>query len=318
MDFEGLLFRSDALASGVTDGQLRHARLRGELIAVRPGAFVSAAFFATLNSEQQHLLLARAIAHEAPVVLSHQSAAIAWGMDVWALPLAHVHSTTGRTITARNGRRRIVHGSTLSESESTVFQGLSLTTPARTVVDIARSTTFERAVCVGDSALRRGLVTRTELDEALCSARHRTGIQNAVRAVAAMTDRSDSVGESRTRLILVDAGFAPLLNQSVYDACGTFLGRTDFLFTGPWGCFEFDGADKYGVNAADTRASVLAEKDRENRIRDAGWPFARASWRDLAQPNALTERVRRMLVRGARMPEPEGTFRAEPLPPYRP
>ncbi|MFC8178590.1 hypothetical protein ACFULT_06925 [Rhodococcus sp. NPDC057297] len=206
MDFEGLLFRSDALASGVTDGQLRHARLRGELIAVRPGAFVSAAFFATLNSEQQHLLLARAIAHEAPVVLSHQSAAIAWGMDVWALPLAHAHSTTGRTITARKGRRRIVHGSTLSESESTVFHGLSLTTPARTVVDIARCTTFERAVCVGDSALRRGLVTRTELDEALCSARHRTGIQNAVRAVAAMTDRSDSVGESRTRLILVDAG----------------------------------------------------------------------------------------------------------------
>lgn len=316
MDFDGLFFRHQALASGVTDGQLRRARLRGELLAVRPGAYVTAEHFCTLDSEEQHLLLARAMSEERFMVLSHQSAAIAWGMDVWGLPLARVHSTSGRSITAKTSRRRIIHGTALDTSESTVHQNLSLTTPARTVVDIARTTDFEHAVCVGDSALRRGLVTTRELNDAVTRARHRTGVQRAADAVAAMSDRSDSVGETRSRLILVAAGLTPHLNQSVFDAMDRFVARPDFLFSGPWLCCEFDGEGKYGERPLDVRNNLMEEKRREDRTRDIGWAFTRFGWSNLADPAALVHQVRRALARAARYPRPEGTFRADVLPRY--
>ena len=86
MDIDGLFFRAEALTLGFTDSSLRRARLSGELIAVRPGAYVTARYFHSLDSPQQHLLLARAMSDG--TVLSHVSAAIAWGMDVWGLPLA--------------------------------------------------------------------------------------------------------------------------------------------------------------------------------------------------------------------------------------
>lgn len=163
-------------------------------------------------------------------------------MDVWGLPLVRIHSTSGRAITAKTFRRGIVHGTAIGQDECTTHTGLALTTPARTVVDIARSTDHERAVCVGDSALRRGLVTVQELSGAVESARYRAGVPRAVKAVAAMTDRSESVGESRSRLLFAGAGLELLLNQSIYDADGTFLGRVDFLFRGFWVIGEFDGA----------------------------------------------------------------------------
>ena len=314
MDFDGLFSRADALAAGVTDGQLRRARLRGELVAVRPGAYVTAEHLGTLDSEQQHLLLARSMSGERTLLLSHQSAAIAWGMDVWGLPLARVHVTSGRSIAAKTSRRRIVHGTAVESVECTSHQGLSLTTPARTVIDIARSTDFEHAVCVGDSALRRGLVTIRELEEAVALATYRSGVRNAAEAVGAMTDRSESVGETRSRLILVAAGLSPLLNQSVFDTVGRFLGRVDFLFAGPCVCCEFDGQGKYGQRPTEVRKNVLAEKQREDRIREVGWSFARWGWSDLADPEELVNRVRRALARASRLPEPEGTFRADLLP----
>lgn len=314
MDFDGLFSRADALASGMSDGQLLRARRRGEVLTIRPGAYVTSEHFGTLDSEQQHLMLARAIALDSPVVLSHQSAAIAWGIDVWGLPLAQVHTTNGRSITARSSRRWRVHGTALDPDEHTSRDGVGLTTPARTVVDIARSTDFQHAVCVGDSALRRGLVTIGELQESVVRAKHRTGVQNAVDAVAAMTDRSDSVGETRSRLILVDAGFVPLLNQSVYDDGGAFLGRVDFLLGPPPVVLEFDGVGKYGASAVEIRATALAEKYREDRIRAVGYPFARWGWDDLSRPAVIVDRVRRALELASRTPAPTGCIRNNPMP----
>lgn len=314
MDFDSVFTRETALASGISDGQLRRGRQRGELIAIRPGVYVTTEHFCTLDSEQQHLLLATS-APDRPI-LSHVSAAIAWGFDVWALPLARVHVTAGVAIRAKTTRRRVTHGSALEASEHTVHNGISLTTPARTVVDIARSTDFERAVCAGDSALRRGLVTFSELQQALVLAKHRSGVSNAAAAIAAMTDRSESVGETRSRLILVAAGFAPRLNQSIFDADGRFLGRVDFVVGGPPSINEFDGAGKYGQSAETVRRAVLDEKTREDRIRDVGWVLTRWGWNDLATPQDIIARVHRSIARASRLPPPEGTIRSDPLPPF--
>jgi hypothetical protein len=51
----------------------------------------------------------------------------------------------------------------LSADHVTAFGRLPVTTPARTVVDLARTLSFRAGVVTTDSALHRQLVTKAEL-----------------------------------------------------------------------------------------------------------------------------------------------------------
>jgi len=54
---------------------------------------------------------------------------------------------------------------------------------------------------------------------------------------------------------------------------------------------EFDGAQKYG----DTADAVLAEKWREDRLRERRYRVTRVSWSDLDHADATATRLRRHL-----------------------
>jgi very-short-patch-repair endonuclease len=55
---------------------------------------------------------------------------------------------------------------------------------------------------------------------------------------------------------------------------------------------EFDGAGKY-LDHAD----LLAEKDREDRIREMGYEVVRIRWSDLARPGLLRRRILAAIAR---------------------
>ncbi len=57
---------------------------------------------------------------------------------------------------------------------------------------------------------------------------------------------------------------------------------------------EFDGAVKYGDCGPDT---LIAEKVREDRLRDLGYQVVRVCWADLARPTELLRRIRRAIDR---------------------
>jgi hypothetical protein len=185
-----------------------------------------------------------------------------------------------------------------------VAEGVAVTDPTRTVLDLARSLPFEAAVVAVDAALHAEVVTADVIRERLADLVGTRGSRHAARVITFADGRSESVGESRSRVHLATLGLAPsTLQHPVRSADGTFLGRADFAWEEAGVVGEFDGRVKYGrllrpgQEAGDV---VFEEKCREDAMRDAAWEVVRWTWRDLSTPEALGLRVRRAIDRGRR------------------
>ncbi|MBJ8347996.1 endonuclease domain-containing protein [Antrihabitans sp. YC2-6] len=194
------------------------------------------------------------------------------------------------------GKKIVVHSSHLEPDEITVVDGIRLTTPPRTVIDLARSEPFEQAVVAGDSALHQGLTTTAELREHLQRARRRPGRRAAAKVVEFLDGRSESVGESRTRVALFRGGLpTPELQANVFGPDGEWVARVDFLIEELGVIVEFDGMVKYQAELRGKRtpeAVVIAEKVREDRLRALGWIVVRITWDDLEDAARLVARIR--------------------------
>ena len=169
--------------------------------------------------------------------------------------------------------------------------------PARAVVRSAMTMGRDCAVVAGDAGLRRRLVTEAELTAETAALSPHQGRERALEAVLAMDGRSESVGESRTRLALRDLGYAPDSQVVLRDAYGRFVARVDLMVEGV--VIEFDGQVKYARTrdaedaAGGPEQVVWLEKRREDEIRRLGHPVERVIWSELSRPGLLGARVRR-------------------------
>jgi hypothetical protein len=176
------------------------------------------------------------------------------------------------------------------------LHGCPVTSLARTVVDLARSLPAEQAVAAGDAALRSGLPA-TAVAEVLGACRGWPGVGPARRVVALLDGRSESAGESASRVRMHEAGLpAPVLQLAVVDERGRFVGRADFGWLEQRVLGEFDGRVKYGrlvPPGQSVEEVVYREKLREDAFRDLGWRVARWTWPDLYPGRVLVQRLRR-------------------------
>jgi hypothetical protein len=237
-----------------------------------------------------------------PAVISHQSAAALLGLPLWGVPLDQVHVTRRPPASSQAAGPLRAHVARLRDDEVMAVEGLAVTEPTRTVLDLARSLPFDVAVVVVDAALHAELVSAATIRSRLADLAGTRGSRHAARVIAFADKRSESVGESRSRVALAELGLLPsTLQYPVRSADGVFIGRADFAWEEAGVVGEFDGRVKYGrllrpgQEAGDV---VFEEKRREDAMRDAGWEVVRWTWRDLATPDALGERVRRAQARG--------------------
>lgn len=295
----------DLLARGYTPDEIARETRRGGLVRLRRGAFLLPDEVAADPVEHHRLLIGATVPLLAPgAVLSHRSAAVLHGLPVWQDALDHVEVT--RTSGSGNRRGHVhVHVAPLGAGEVVEVAGVTVTSPARTVVDLGRSVPLAQAVAAGDAALRSGLPPR-ELAAVLELAAGRRGVGAARRAVALLDPRSESAGESTSRVVLVDLGLAPSdLQHDVQDAAGRLVGRADFAWEQQRTLGEFDGRVKYGAllrPGERIEDAVWREKRREDALRDLGWQVVRWTWADLMQPQVLTGRLLRAFARGGVAP----------------
>lgn len=300
----GLFLRRKAVAQGWTDDELaRHTR-GGDLVRLRQGAYVAGDLPADATQRHRLLVAATVAALRRPAVVSHQSAAVLLGVPLWGVRLDRVHVTRRPPSSSESGRYLRTHVAKLRDHELTTVDGLVVTDSTRTLLDLARTLPHEPAVAILDAALRTLSIPAVDLEARLADIAGTAGSRAAARAVRFADARSESVGESRSRVLLHRLGLAPSrLQIPLRGSGGTPLGRGDFAWEAERVIGEFDGRVKYGRllrPGQDAGDALFAEKRREDAIRDEEWGVVRWTWSELVPGDVVGDRVRRALDRGRR------------------
>lgn len=293
-----LRLRRELHIAGYTDGEIRRALRVGDLCPVRRGAYVAGPVPDDLAAK--HLVEVRAAveALSSDAIVSHVSAVLMHGLPVWSVPLDRVQITRDRRRTgARRGRRLHTHSARVDADEIVLLHGIAATSPARTMLDVARSLPFEQAVVIVDAALRRELVDADGLGEAIRRHRGWPGLPAARRVFAFADGRSDNPGESRSRVAIARAGLpAPELQAVIRaGADGRFIGQVDFHWKAVRTVGEFDGKIKYGrllKPGQDPGEVVFIEKLREDDLRAEDQGVVRWTWPDLTHFTPVANRIR--------------------------
>jgi very-short-patch-repair endonuclease len=307
-DPERPLRRVDALEAGHTDFELRVLYTEGGWRQLGYGSYVDAGRYAMLSDVAQHTLAIDAVlpSLDDAVAVSHHSAAVLHGLPLTGVDLKKVHVTRDRCGGGRTGSRTVVHCAPLEEVD--VMDGRRVTTLARTVVDMGRTASLDTAVAAGDAAVRDS-VTASALALELDRARRRKGVASARQAVELLDGRSESVGESLSRLRLLKAGFREVEPQvKILDTNFRFLARVDFLVAQRV-VVEFDGEIKYDtlLEPGQEREDVLLEQQvREDRVRALGYPFVRFGWDDLWNFDPVVKKIEEALASADKLPPPLG------------
>ena len=284
----GVFSAAEARSRGVDAAALRTALRQGDLVRVRRGAYVAAPHWQRADPESRYRFRVMAVARSRPGdVVSHHAALSMYGLPLWGHDAERV-DVLGE-VTQAVGRAGVwVHPRGSVEPE--VVDGIPVVPVARAVVRTALTAGLACAVIAGDAALHARLVTRAELIDEVALVTPHQGRARALEAVLRMDGRSESEGESRTRLVLQDLGLAHECQVMIRDHAGAVVARVDFLVEGV--VLEFDGMVKYGGTGEEAAEIVWQEKRREDSIRRLGHPVERAVWDDLDRPGALGARIR--------------------------
>lgn len=275
--------RAQLLAGGITRGVLAGPRFT----QVVYGIHVPAGVERTLGLQYEALQLA--VPYGA---FSHRTAA-----RIYAAPLRAWYAWIEMTVAPPKSppRRKGVKGyeRALGPGDVIEWRGLRLTSPARTLADLAALISPQELVVVGDDMLRRGLITPAKL-LAMLEVAHfgRGGLVAARWAVPRMDAKSGSAQESRARLRFEEEGLPrPECNMDIHDDAGGFVACSDLVLKEAKIAVEYDG-----------EAHLTVEQQRSDAIRDrlliaAGYVPLRATSRDLERRNTdLFDTIRRLLI----------------------
>ncbi len=156
-----------------------------------------------------------------------------------------------------------------------MLDGLRVTTPARTAVDLARTLPFTDAVVAMDSALAiRGgtpLATSADIAVTVDGLSGRAGSARALAVSAFATTLSDSPEESHSRALLHTLGFPRPELQRVFHLPDGRTAEVDFYWEEYDHIGECDGRSKYRdpriLRGRSPEDVVIDEKNRENQLR---------------------------------------------------
>ena len=229
---------------------------------------------------------------------SHATAA-----QLWSIPLPihlesslPIHVSVPSEHRAPEGREVVGHHLDIHPMDIESTTGIPVTSPERTVIDLAPLLDDEHLLGALDNILWRrrstaSRATRQSLRECLDRHRGRRGRFRLETLLPLATDRSDSIPESAFRLRFIRAGFPdPAPNQNVYDRNGRFIAMPDLQLLEYRMAFDYEG-DHHRTDARQWRKDLR----RVPLLEDAEWHHTRISADDLAKPRAVLERTARRL-----------------------
>jgi very-short-patch-repair endonuclease len=274
-----------ALEAGIPEKQLR----RRDVVRLSRDTYLPAATAADLRARIAAVLLTA----PAGAVVSHQSAAALWGIEI---PLQRedrrVHLTVSTGSAVRGRSDRFIHRRVLEAEDVVRRDAFHLTSPARTWRDLAGVLEEAPLLAVTDQFLRLGCTVQ-QLERELRRQPTGRGIARA-RTVLPLGDRrAESPMESVLRWLVFSNDLpAPDLQLDIRTTGGRFIGRGDLVWAEAKVLVEFDG------DLHRDRDVFVSDLRRQNRIIAEGWIVLRFSSADvLGRPDEVVAQIRAALAR---------------------
>ena len=312
----GIATAAELLALGVSRDQLRWWARTGQVTAIARGVYSPTAWLSKMADDprRMHAIAAGAMIKRNPaLVASHESAAYLHGIDV----LLHTGTAIPHVTLTRRPQehtRSLIDGvlirvAKLPDDHVTTVLGIPVTTVARTVMDIARTSGFMEGVVAADSALHKHVAIKVEFAVILEDCAQWKGIVRARQVLDFSDGRAESALESVARVRFAEYRIDPPgLQVNIRGAQG-FIGRADFCWDECRTIAEADGALKYADQGRDRARAQLA---RDEKFHDAGWGTFHFTWREIYhEPAPTIDRLRRAFERNR--PRPPATRGALPV-----
>jgi hypothetical protein len=279
---------ADARVGGIARGVLRGVKYRRVLGSVYVAAEVPVT--PRMRAEAALLLVPDG-------VISHHTALTWWRAD--GPTSDDVHVTVQRDPHRALPRVAGLRIHEVRDLECVMQNGVPLTPPHRTFLDLAPHSDLTELVIAGDSLVRRTGADPQLLIDTATTAYGVRGARLARQAAALVRSGVDSPMETRLRLLFVLAGLPePQVSQVIHDSDGGWLARPDLSYPDFKIAIEYDG-QHHLIDLRQWRRDI---RRRENLERE-GWLVRVITAHDLLHaPATVIARVSQDLyTRGHRL-----------------
>ncbi len=263
---DGLVARHQARGH-LSRKQLEGRLASGRLFAVRRGVYR----FAGVPTGPRVELRAACLAAGPAAVVSHRSAAELW--ELRGIVADRPEITVPPPMWPRLPGVRCHQSGRLPQLHIATRSGFSVTTPARTLADLASDLSPPFLGSLVDQCLRRRIVDLAELrtvhDELLGRLAGLSALRGVVDARQGDREPGESAGESETAALLVGGGLARPVAQHQVVAGGTVY-VLDLAYPDRRLGIEYDGWTVHG-----TRSAFEHDRERDNALAAAGWTVLR-------------------------------------------
>jgi very-short-patch-repair endonuclease len=279
----GLVHRVQLDGAEISRSAIGRLTRQGWLYPVLPRVYsVGSPTLQPLAAELATLLYLR---HDA--VISHQSAAMLWGIAPAPRDLVQV-TVIGRDVRRREGLEphRVAR---LDPRDVRLRSGIPVTAPARALIDLAGQGSYEALAHAHQQACVLGLVTDGELEAALARCPSRTGTANLQAWLESDQGASFTRSDAERRILALIAG-AGLPRPQVNARVGGF--EVDLLWRRERLVVEIDGHAFHGHRSAFER-----DRRRDQVLAAAGFRVIRITWLQLErEPLAVIGRIAQALA----------------------
>ena len=263
----GVVSRRQLVGLGLGPGAIKHRVALGRLQPVHRSVYA----VGHRSLKRDGWWLAAVLAAGPDAALSHRAAAALWRIRDSAR--AAIEVTAPRRIRDRDGLE--THRAVLPADEITHEPGIPVTTPARTLFDLAGVVSHDQLEHAFNEAEYRRLTSPTSLDVLLARYPGRRGTANLRRVL----EKHDAIGVTPLRSVLeqrfvtfLDANGLPrpLVNRR------TEHGELDASWPEQRLIVEVDGWAAHG-----SRKAFEADRARDRALQTAGWRVVRITSRQL-------------------------------------
>jgi very-short-patch-repair endonuclease len=265
----GVFSRTQAIALGTTSRQIQRRVSQGRWDSPFPAVYRIVG-----SGDDRQTIMAAALWGGDRALVSHGAAGVVWGIDGVRGPKPELWVPMPRN--PRSDKVIVHRGERLDRADRTTLGAIPITTPVRTLIDVAGRLEDDRLLTAMESVFRQKLGTPERLAARLAALRD-SGRPGAGRLATLLDERGDggpleSVLEAKVWQLLVTTSLPrPVRQHWITTPSGRY--RLDFAWPERKLALECDGWEHHGGTTAFGK-----DRERLSELVSIGWRVLLVTW----------------------------------------